>query len=130
MAKTSSKSKAVVKVKAAVSKPFECIIAGLVFMPKDRTDDHYMSVHAWVTAGRPNGAYVYDNADTLLVCGIPICDGAPLRGMYRRIPTRKPRKAQIILVRHLLKDLKQAVVKTTTKGVEVAEVKEHHKMVY
>ncbi len=99
-------------------------------MPKEMTDNHYASVYAWVAAGRPDNAYVYDNADTLVVCGIPICDGASLRGMFRRIPTRKPRKAQITLVRHLLKDLKHAVVKTTTQGIEVAEVKDHHRMVY
>lgn len=105
-------------------------VAGLIFYPRKVTDAHHLSVWAWVEAGKPDNVYIFDNVDTLKACGIPICDGAPIRGMYRRIPPLKPRPAQITIVQHLLKDLVQAETKTEDKGIVVAEVKEHHKMSY
>lgn len=116
--------------KAKAAKTFTRVVAGLIFTPKNPTDAHYPSLHAWVKAGRPDNAYIFDHADTLKVCGIPICDGAPMRGMYRRIPALKPRKASITLVRHLLRELVLGEVKTKVEGIEVAEVKAHHRMVY
>ncbi len=116
--------------KEKATKTFTRVVAGLIFSPKSPTDAHYPSLHAWVKAGRPNDAYIFDHADTLKVCGIPICDGAPMRGLYRRIPALKPRKAQITLVRHLLRELVPGETKTTTQSIEVAETASHHKMVY
>lgn len=105
-------------------------VAGLIFYPQVVTKSHYLSVLDWVEAGKPNGAYIFDNADTLKVCGIPICDGAPLRGLYRRIPALKPREAKITLVAHLIRKMTQGVAKSTHKGVLVAETKAHHTMSY
>lgn len=105
-------------------------VAGLVFYPRKIDDKTFITLEAWVAAGKPNEAYIFDNADTLKVCGIPICDGAPLHGMYRRMPALKPREVQITLIPHLIKTVRLGVTKTKTDGVEVAEVKDHHRMSY
>lgn len=104
-------------------------LTGLIFLPKDKAGVH-LAVHAWVVAGKPDNAIIFDNADTLKACGIPICDGAFTQGLYRRIPRVKPREATIQLIPNLIKELRLAETKTTADGIQVAEAKEHHKMSY
>lgn len=121
MAKSSSKNK--------TKKPVERTLQGLVFF-KHCTKETYVSVLAWVEAGGPDNASIFDTVDTLLACGIFICDAAPTRGMYRRVPPIKARKCVLRLSKHLVCKLIPAEVKTTEKGVNVAETKAHHVMIY
>lgn len=104
-------------------------VGGLIF--KSKTDKKvYGSVASWVRDGKPNDVYVYDHADTLKVCGFPICDGAYVRGMYRKMAVLKPKEADIRLIGSFIRDLRPAEVKTKEDGVRVAETKDHHKMIY
>jgi hypothetical protein len=105
-------------------------LCGLIFYPKKLTDQTYISVNAWLAAGKPDNATIFDNVDTLLVSGIPICDGIPVKGMYRRVPTRKARPAEVKIIPYIMKDLKPAEVKTKVKGIQVAETKVHNRMIY
>lgn len=114
---------------AKLSSKLKRTLQGRVFCPAD-TKATFMSLKAWVDAGKPDNASIFDNADTLLVCGVPICDGILVRGMYVRCPVRKAQPAELTLIRHMLKDLRVPDVKSKGPGIAVAEPKDHHKMVY
>lgn len=115
--------------KNSSSKKVERTLQGLIFY-KHCTKETYVSVLKWIEAGGPDNASVFDTADTLLACGIPICDGALTRGLYRRVPPIKGRKAVLHLSKHLIRKLEPGEVKTKEAGINVAETKEHHTMIY
>jgi hypothetical protein len=102
----------------------------MLFHPRLGMKDAYVGLAAWVAAGKPNNAYIHDRADTLKACGIPICDGAFVRGFYRRIPLLPRREVNIIVLHMMAKELKPYVVKITNEGIEAAETKDHHRMSY
>lgn len=129
MAENSSKaSKPPTKVKIS-GKPIKRTLQGLIFYPK-KTKGIFIGIKLWVEAGQPDNASIFDNADTLLICGIPICDGVATRGMYQKIKARKARPTIVKLIPHLIRDLNLPVIKTTVKGIEVAETKAHNVMKY
>lgn len=111
------------------SKPLKRTLQGLIFHPK-KTKDVFIGIKLWVAAGLPDNVTIFDNADTLLICGIPICDGVVTRGMYQKIKARKAKQTIVKLIPHLIRDLNLPVIKTTTQGIEVAETKAHNVMKY
>lgn len=103
-------------------------VGGLIFGRLDK--ETYKSVYAWVKAGKPNDVYIYDHVDTLKVCGIPICDAVYARGLYMRSTVRPKRDAEVMLIRGFIRELRPAVVKSKSDGIQLAETKDHHKMIY
>jgi hypothetical protein len=112
-------------------KPVTKTVSGLIFFPTSRPDKFYPSVLAWIEAGTPDNAFVYDSADTLLGCRIPIIDGTFHRGMFTRIPRLlKPIKASIIFPSTLLVKILPAKIVDSVAGIRGANTKDHHKLNY
>lgn len=113
---------------------FSTVVGGLVFWPREadfKDKDAHISVHAWLEAGAPSGCYVFDNADTLRVCGIPVCDAQFIRGLYVRLPRLlKPRSCTVDIVRGFLQELEVAQPKKKVKGIQAAVAEKRKKMVY
>lgn len=112
-------------------KPCTKSVGGLVFWPAKRPENFWPSVRAWVSAGCPDNAYVYDSADTLVGCRIKIVDATYYRGTFTRIPLHlKPKEKKLIFPSILLVPISPAVTKEQVPGIKGANTKEHHKLNY
>jgi hypothetical protein len=95
MAKSSpEKSK---KKKAAKAKKVEgsFTLGGLFAKPGPKFQKknlYFGSLLAWIEAGHPDDAYIFDVVDTLVVSGVPIVDATRLRGIFvkGRIGPKQP----------------------------------------
>jgi|SRR5476649_304593 len=118
-------------MKNSTAKPSKVIkrtVGGLIFGVKDK--ETYKSVWAWLKAGAPDNVYVHDQVDTLEVVGIPVCDAVYVRGIYCKIPIRKPKLAEVTIIKGFIQEVKPGIAKSKSKGIQCAETKDHHKMIY
>lgn len=106
---------------AKSSVKLSCTVAGLVFYPRNLTAHHYIGVAAWVAAGHPDNAYVFDQLSTLHACSIPVCDAIVVNGVYVRTTVRKPKPAKITLVPTVIRSLKQTAIKFRNPGIVATE---------
>ena len=68
--------------KNSSSNLIDCV-KGLLFYRKD-CKPKYVTVAAWVAAGKPSDCFVYDGAHQLLSAGIPIVDSVEVEGRWVR----------------------------------------------
>lgn len=112
-------------------------VGGLVFYPTKadfkKDTPIYLSVQDWIEAKGPDNVYIHDSIEVLLAAHLPIRDAVLHRGVYTRIPRVGLKSTEInraglkgLTKRHLC-DTKSA---KTVEGINVADTKEHHTMVY
>jgi len=128
--KNKSKNKSKDKTK---KKPLVRTLGGLVFYPKlkkTRTDIFY-SVAEWIEAKKPDNVYIHDALETLNTANIEIVDAVCHRGVYTKTIVRPMVTTTVnkIGLRNLHPRQSPTMVKTMA-GIHVADVRDHHKMVY
>lgn len=110
---------------------FKSVLAGLIFFPKKKPDNFFISVLAWVEAGKPTEAYIHDTLDNLTASGIPIRDAVSYRAIFQKLPkARKPIPCKVELHKITVVPAKPPEITHTFDGILVANTKDHHKLNY
>ncbi len=74
---------------------------------------------------------VYDHLDTLISCGIPVCDAFEHNGVWYRSRLLIPKEPSIISVSsRTVKEVRIAKSFVTVDFVQPSNTKSHHKMSY
>lgn len=101
-------------------------VSGLIFYPKD--GQCFVSLKAWVEAGCPDNARVYDTVDALVYAGFKLSDARLVNGIFIRKGIAAPVKCKLDIGFSL--QSRQPEITTKAKGIRANSGLKTNKMSY